>query len=38
MKSQLEEYFRKFIIDVQGLAVGSANHYDRNRNGSSVCR
>ena len=27
MKSQLEEYFRKFIVDVQGLAVGSANHY-----------
>ena len=27
MKSQLEEYFRKFIVDVQGLTVSSANHY-----------
>ena len=27
MKSQLEEYFRKFIVDVQGLTSSSANHY-----------
>lgn len=27
MKSQLEEYFRKFIVDVQGLTVSSAKHY-----------
>ena len=27
MKSQLEEYFRKFIVDVQGLTMSSANHY-----------
>ena len=27
MKSQLEEYFRKFIVDVQGLTTSSANHY-----------
>ena len=27
MKSQLEEYFRKFIVEVQGLTMSSANHY-----------
>lgn len=27
MKNQLEEYFRKFIVDVQGLAPSSAKHY-----------
>lgn len=27
MKSQLEEYFRRFIVDVQGLTMSSANHY-----------
>ena len=27
MKRQLEEYFRKFIVDVQGLTASSANHY-----------
>ena len=27
MKSQLEEYFRKFIVNVQGLTVSSAKHY-----------
>lgn len=26
-KSQLEEYFRKFIVDIQGLTISSANHY-----------
>ena len=27
MKSQLEEYFRKFIVNVQGLTTSTANHY-----------
>ena len=27
VKSQLEEYFRKFIVDVQGLTASFAKHY-----------
>ena len=26
-KSQLEEYFRKYIVDVQGLKSSTASHY-----------